>query len=127
MTDLLLTTVIVAFVIGLVSATLTVRRLVRTMRAEAEVVRQLQNDAEFIRTLLDYLEALDRDGVPTDPAVATFLRQQIQAHAAALGGGRAFVLDGLNQPSAVGRERYLEKLAERVARERELASSLRAS
>jgi hypothetical protein len=84
-------------------------------RSESELVLRLADDDAFMSVLLDYFEAADRDG---EKAAAAELRAVIDAITDRLdlgNRGDSVIYAALNQPSQIGRMRYLEKLTVELA------------
>lgn len=99
-----------------VAAGFIVRRVTairRQERAEEELVRLLLQEELFTRSLADYVESIYRYGVPPE-SYSLLLRELALERVGALGPGGVFVHEALTQPSAVGRERYVQKLSEKA-------------
>lgn len=86
-----------------------VRHIVRQQRAERRLVALLAGDAGFRSTLADYAEEVYREG-RARPEARGELARTVSERVRQLGADGWLVREALEQPSLVGRQRYLDKI-----------------
>lgn len=90
--------------------------IVTLEREESLLTSRLASSDEFAAAMWRYAESIYRDGRPSDDA-SRQLEQIILLHLKEMRPTASLVERAVNQPSRVGRERYLQKLGEEAIEE----------